>query len=477
MIIARSRKHSYGIRVTLLSVLLLPLGGCALSGAEEFTDVQTTIEQRTGQTVAWHRDDAEQAAARTRVEAIIAAPLTADGAVEIALLNNRMLQAKYEELGLARADVVQASLLPNPVFDGSYQGTINDGEDPLVEIAVIENIVDLLTIPKRRRIAKEEMAATKADVAREILSLGSEVRAQFYAVQSDEQMLELMRYIVESTAAAFDVANRLRDAGNLTALELAQQKAAWSRAKLDLATSELETLKERERLHILLGLWGNQVNLTIPPRLPEIPSEELDLADIERRAVEASLTLATLRHQILAEGEALGLTKATALIPELDLGAAFSREGDGNRLLGPLLSFPVPLFDQGQPRVRRAQARLNQLLALYYQKGVEVRAVARAARDHLELARERATYMREVELPLANEILNHTQLEYNGMQVGVFHLLEARELEIAAGRRYVEDLRDYWTARTEVEAVLQGHITEFGMQATPLDEVPGSPLH
>lgn len=464
-------------RTGVMATLLLTLTGCALSGAREFDDVQTSIRERTGHTVEWTTEESAREAADARVDELLSRQLTVDDAVEIALLNNRLLQARYENLGLARADVVQATLLPNPVFEGAYMGTVNDGSDPSVELSVVQNVVDLLTIPQRRKIASNLTEATKAEVSREILSLASEVRAQFYAVQSDEQMLDMLRQVVRSTRASLEASSRLREAGNITRLELAQQRAQHSRARLNLQRAELMALKERERLHILMGLWGEQVDLKIPPRLPEVPEESIGAENIEQRAVEASFVLEELRKRIDAEGQSLGLTRATALLPEMELGAAYAREDDGNRLLGPLLSLPIPLFDQGQARLRRSHGRLNQLLATYHQKAVEVRSVARTARDHLELARERANYSKNVDLPLAEEIVAQSQLQYNGMQIGVFQLLQARQNQIDAGRRYIEDLREYWMARTELEAILQGHITEFGMQITALDEVPGSPLH
>lgn len=466
------------LRLGAACVLLLILGGCALSGRREFDAVSDTIESRSGEQIQWYGDDAEaRSAAQQIIVELMREPLTADASVKIALLNNRSLQATFEEIGLARAEVVQSSLLPNPTFEGSYQSSTNNGEDPAVEIAIAQHVIELLTLPIRRKISKDRMEAVKARVGQAILSLASEVRAQFYAVQSDEQMLEMMRQVVRSTGAAEEASNRLRDAGNITAFEHAQNRSLHSRARLNLAAAELMAQKERERLNILMGLWGEQLNVQIPPRLPEPPVDELDLDEIERLAVQSNFGLDAMRHEILAAGRGLGLTRATALIPEFELGGAFAREDDGNHLFGPSAVLPIPLFDQGQPRVRAAKGRLRKLQEEYYQKGVEVRASARAARAHLLLARERVDFSRQVDLPLAHEMLEQSQREYDGMQIGVFQLLQAKENEIEAGRRYIEDLREYWTARTEVEAILQGHVTEFGMQITPLDEVPGSPLH
>jgi cobalt-zinc-cadmium efflux system outer membrane protein len=114
---------------------------------------------------------------------------------------------------------------------------------------------------------------------------------------------------------------------------------------------------------------------------------------------------------------------------------------------------------------------------MFYYKAVETRAAARAAWDHLQIARQRALYSRDVALPTQHRILNATQLEYNAMQVGVFQLLLAKKEEIEAGKNYIENLRDYWLARAEMESLLAGHVTATGLETTALDSVMGSALH
>ncbi|HEY0523136.1 MAG TPA: hypothetical protein VGD08_07095, partial [Stellaceae bacterium] len=77
-----------------------------------FSDVQTTVSARLGgKEVKWNRDTEEDKAAQDAVARLLESPLTADSAVQIALLNNRRLQAEYEDLGVAQADLIQAGLL------------------------------------------------------------------------------------------------------------------------------------------------------------------------------------------------------------------------------------------------------------------------------------------------------------------------------------------------------------------------------
>lgn len=460
-----------------LLILILGLAACARRNEADFEEVSDSIRERTGAEVRRTRDEETRALALSRVTQLLSEPLDADGAVQVALLNNRMLQARFEKIGLARAEVIQAGLAPNPLLHAGYRSGDDNEGDPVIEIALVQNVLELLTLPTRRRIALDELESVKAGVAGDILSLASEVRAQFVAVQSDEHILSLMKDSILAARAATETSARLLEAGNITALDHARTRAIEARARLDTAAAELAAMKERERLNILMGLWGDQVGITVSPGPPELPDDEMPMENIESRAVEANFTLAAMRHDLDAAARSAGLTRATALVPEFELGAEFSREEDGSRLLGPTAGLALPLFDQGAPRVRSAEGRLRALEENYWQKGVEIRASARAARDHLVFARRRVGYSRDVDLPLAAEILARSRTEYDGMQIGLFHLLEARENELRAGRRYISDLREYWIARIEVETLLQGHVTEFGMQTTPLDQVPGSPLH
>jgi cobalt-zinc-cadmium efflux system outer membrane protein len=101
--------------------------------------------------------------------------------------------------------------------------------------------------------------------------------------------------------------------------------------------------------------------------------------------------------------------------------------------------------------LRRAQQE-------YYALGVRIRAMARALHERLQGDRDRVLYYRDIVLPLAERIVNETQLQYNAMQLGVFDLLRARERQIQAAVAYIETLRDYWLARTDLGQMLSGRL-------------------
>ena len=97
------------------SVALLLLSGCAsFSPDGGFGTVEQAVSSRTGQTTQWVRSPDAGDSVQVRVGELLARPISADDAVRIALLNNAGLQADYASLGIAEAELVQASRWRGP---------------------------------------------------------------------------------------------------------------------------------------------------------------------------------------------------------------------------------------------------------------------------------------------------------------------------------------------------------------------------
>jgi cobalt-zinc-cadmium efflux system outer membrane protein len=440
------------------------VGGCAraVPKGAGFDDVRKDVRERTGREVRWNRLGTEDRSAEAAVRDLLAEGLTADRAVQVALLNNRNLQATYEELGVAQAEVVQAGLLRNPVFDTGLKFSATGGGTG-VELSVVQDFLDVFLIPLRTRVAESLFAGAKLRVTGEVMDLAGRTRAAFYDQQAAEQTLELRRTVAAATGASYDLATRLRVAGNINELDLAQERALFEQARVDVVGAEAEVLNGRERLNVLMGLWGEATAWVVPNRLPDVPaSAEADRADVEREAVRNSVDLAVARNGVEATARALGIRRAFALFPEAEAGATAERESEGGWSAGPSLAVPVPLFDQGQAATAAARSELERARQRYYAMGVGVRSGARAAWNRVFAARTRAAYYREVILPLRREITERTQLQYNAMQVGAFQLLQAKQGEIEAGVAYIDLLRAFWVARTELDQVVSGRLTDLG---------------
>src|SRR6266496_6612155 len=137
------------IKNSIVLLAAATFAGCAhVDPNPAFADLANTVHLRTGKRVQWNRSSAGDAQAQAAVTSLLSRPLTADSAVQVALLNNHNLQATYEELGIAQADLVEAGLLKNPVF---YFERRLPGQ--AAEIDLVQEFVDILLLPLRKRIA------------------------------------------------------------------------------------------------------------------------------------------------------------------------------------------------------------------------------------------------------------------------------------------------------------------------------------
>jgi outer membrane protein, heavy metal efflux system len=307
-------------------------------------------------------------------------------------------------------------------------------------------------------VAAAGFEEAKLRITGAVLDFSARVRTAFFLHQANEQMLELRQTIVQALAASSELSRRLNEAGNITDLDFARDRALLEAGKLALRSAEVAARQGREELNILMGLWGNQTEWQTDGRLPDIPLQAMQTENIERIALDRSVDLLNARQRLVFAGEQLGFNRWTALLPEMQVGTGSEREEDGSWKVGPVFEFPIPLFDQGQARIGRSGAELRRAQQEYYALAVRIRSTARAIRDRMEGARDRALYYRDILLPLHERIVNESQLQYNAMQLGPIQLLRAREQQIETAVAYIDALRDYWVARGDLGQILSGRL-------------------
>jgi cobalt-zinc-cadmium efflux system outer membrane protein len=452
----RLPQHNTALLCLLLLVLL---SGCVTFDQRAgFPEVSAAVEVRSGNRVTWNLGTDLEVEVAKEVRTLLQAPLTVEAAIQVALVNNRTLQALYADLGVAQADLVQAGLLKNPVFDADVLFALSGGR-PDLDLSVALSFLDIFYLPLRKRVATARFEEAKLQVTGAVLDFAAMVRTAFYHHQANVQMFELLQTIGQGLTIGLEVTRRLYEAGNITDLDLVREQALLSEAKLLLRAAEVAGVRSRERLTTLMGLWGQDTAWQMVGRLPALPEQGLLTEGLEGRALQQSLDLASARQRLIVAGQQLGVQRATALVPDLEVGGRAERN-DGAWEAGPSMTFPMPLFDQGQGRVGRSMVELRRAQQEYYALGVQIRSTARLLHEQMQGARDRALYYRDVLLPLLERIVNETQLQYNAMQLGVLEILRARERQIQAAVAYIEALREYWITRTDVELLLTGRLPQ-----------------
>lgn len=454
-----------------LAAVVAAVTGCVAENAG-YSDVKRLTAAKLEVEASWRAK--EQAAIREEVTELVKQPLTVELAGKIAVLNSPRVQAEFEKLGVARAAWVSALQLPNPTVGGALVYGIDDSPELDLDAAI--NVTALALLPSRSGIADVQLQATVRDVVNTVLEVAFDAKRAFIEFQIASAELELRKTITQSWFASSEMAKRLFELGNVPELRSANERAFYEETRVLQARTEARVQAAREQLNAVMGLWGEwgarweQAAGPLPsPATLEETRESLQ--GLEAQAIERSLGLeaARLRYQALAKQA--NLARFAGWTPQIHAGVRVAREKDDGEPArwgaGPLVELGVPLFYQGQGESGVALAEMRRQVSLLEDIAIRTRSSSRAAQARLTVAAQTAAHYRDVILPLRGQVVEQTQLQYNAMNVGVFELLQAKNMEIAAHLAYLDVVREYWLTRFDVEQLRKGGLRSTAIAVGP----------
>lgn len=462
-------------------VLMAVLGGCANFSADQgMGAVQGVATSALGKDVVKVRNEDDAEEVRGRVKAMLARPLTANSAVQIALLNNRGLQASFYELGVSEAQMVEASLPPSPTL--SVSRMVVTGAVLEIERQFLQNILGLLTLPRRREIAEDRFEQAKLKAAEAVLRIAADTRRAYYqAVAAGQTVIFLKRAKVAAESLS-DLAKKLGETGAMGKLSQARQHAFYVEVTRQIAIARLKHRSERDRLARLMGLWGSDLGFELPDALPRLPRAPRRLHAVEKDAVEHRIDLRIARAELEILAKSYGLTRATRFVNVLELREISKTEWkrvvevdykltggapptlvktetpatEKERWHGVELEFQIPIYDFGEARTRGAREAYMMAANKLADLAINVRGQAREAYQGYRGAYDIADIYSKKLLPLRNVISEEMLLQYNGMLADLFELIQDSRARIQSNVEAIGAERDFWVASVDLEAAILG---------------------
>lgn len=441
----------------------VPAAACAgvlLAGCSSFSPdgglnaVSTMTSARIGQQAAFARDDAPLRAA---ADTLLKQPLSAQGAVQVALAHNRGLQAALSELGISEADLVQAGRLRNPGFSFSRSRAGGERE---IERAFSVDLIGLITMPIRQRIEQRRFERAQVTVASSAVRLAHDTQKAYFEALAANQRLHYMEQASQATEAAAELARRMARAGNWSALDQAREQAFHAETLDGLDQARLGAVAARETLARLLGVPAGEGEgeggFILPERLPTLPEKLAPLQQVEREALASRLDILGAKADTAETARVLGLTRATRLVNVLEAGYINTSTSGQPRKNGYEVSLELPLFDWGGANTHRAEARYMQSLHLAADTALRARSQVRLSHAAYLNAYARARRYRDEIVPLRRQVSNEVLLRYNGMLASVFELLTDAREQIASVQASIDAQRDFWIAETALQAAVHG---------------------
>ena len=449
-----TRQIAKALRPVALAALALTLAGCASFSQDGGIDaVSAMTAERIGQDLRLPRKASADGLAQAELAELLKQPLSADSAVRVALLNNRGLRASLAQLGVAEADLVQAGRMANPAIGFSR---MSGGGETEIERSVMFDLVGLLTIPLRRDIEARRFEGAKLVAASDAVRLAADTRKAYFHAVAAAQSARYAEQVREAAQASAELAARMAKVGNLSALDQAREQAFSAEATAQLARARHNATAAREQLTRLMGLWGDDTDIKLPERLPDLPGAPREAANIESLAMQQRLDVQLAKLNATATARALGLSKATGFVNVLDAGYVNSSKSGSPRENGYEIELALPLFDWGGARVAKAEAIYMQSVHRTADTAITARSQVREAWSAYRTSYDLARHYRDEIVPLRKKISEETLLRYNGMLMSVFELLADARAQINGVNAAIEAQRDFWIADTDLQAAING---------------------
>ena len=289
-------------------------------------------------------------------------PLAIDDVGLLAVLNDPDLRAERGTLDVARAGLLQASLLPNPSGSVSYMPLLG-GTDiaPAWAASLTEDVKAILTYHTRKKAARFQLEQVNADllwqewqVAQQARILAVDLYWGGLAVSLAERQLQLLDGEVQAVQAA-------TRSGALDLTALAPLLAAKAGAAQTTASLRLAELQGWQQLDGLLGLEPDARFAIAPPQLEPLPRNLPSLIE-QLPARRPDLVALQLGYRSADESVRSAII---GQFPAFVAGYQWGQDTTNVRSGGPTATFDVPLFDRNQGQVAQARATRLQLHEQY----------------------------------------------------------------------------------------------------------------
>ena len=348
------------MRCRLFTVCIAALlFGCAVTPEPRFEELEKLSGPRVEGELIWNRSPGDSETIEKRVEALLADGVTRQEAIQIALFNNRLLQISLDQLGVAEADFVQAGLFTNPSFGAFLGFPLSNGES---DLGLSIFLSDLWQVPARKKMVAAQVEATIREVGTVVVATAADAAAAFDDVLLRRALLGLAKDDMK-ISAAFQTREEIRYRHGLANLpDVEAARAQYAEMRVHVAEAEEALVKALNELRKVLSLRGERSDFEVVGELAILPQSDWKPEDAVAFALANRLDIARNKARVQSAERAIAYQK-TLILRSASTGVGYQgtfSSGSQNNNWGPTLGLEVPLFDQNQAQIAKAEYRLSQ---------------------------------------------------------------------------------------------------------------------
>ena len=465
-------------------LIVAMLGGCAtLDAQREVVQSADYVEHATGVQAEIVLHDEESA--RGKTDELLAGGISHDEAVQVALLNNPRARAAMLSVGVSRADFVQSTLFSNPTLTLSFRFPDGGGLANF-EASLSQNIAELWLIPARKQVAQRQLDRTILQAANSLAVIALDARRAYTRARMASQQEAVARDTSVILDRLLEVAERRRQAGSGSEIDVNLARTRKLEAQTNLRNAELATIEAHSSLARILGLTQAPSSLELSAGLPDPEAFAVSPESLQEFARENRLDL-RIAEKAVSQARAKSRAERRRFLKSIQVGFALERierrsrgrrdwieevfydslqsgqlsppnfmprdEQTNDVILGPTFGIELPLWDQNQAQIAKADRLLEQTIQIRDALLVDVAQDIHARLARAKTAAENAIFYRNEQLPAAERNVELSREAYKVGRLNLLNVLEAEQSYLAARSGYLSALEDAAIAIVGLEQV------------------------
>jgi cobalt-zinc-cadmium efflux system outer membrane protein len=303
--------------------------------------------------------------------------LTPDSAAIIAVLNNPGLVAERQRRGIAQAQLLEASILPNPTLEATYDpvtGGNTLGAVNAWSVGPNWEVTALITHDAKIAAAEAASVSVSLDVAWQEWVIAQAARKAVFDAIALREQLQATQAVDQQLAEQAKIVRDAVEARQRTIVDASVADAAGAKAHADYLQARRDFRHQQLALNQTLGFPPDmELKLADSTSLPEslaLPPESELAGNLDTHR----LDLVALRFGYQSQEQTL---RAAILgqFPKVVIGIHPSTDNTGVQSVGLGVSVDIPIFDRNQGAIANAKATRQQLFDEFNSRVFESRAL------------------------------------------------------------------------------------------------------
>lgn len=476
--------HRRAVIIVGIALTAVTAGCASLNPRADIERSAEAVERAVGVSADAVTRDNEFAETTTRE--LFAGGLTSDEAVQVALLNNPRIRSAMLSIGVSRADFVQSTLYSNPSIFLSFRLPDGGGRTN-VEFNLAQSIAELWLVPARKEAAQRDLDRAVLNAAQTTAEIVWDVRKAYIEAVQAESQVDLGDVGLRISLDLVEMSELRRQAGSGSEVDVNLARSQRLQSEINYRNARLAMIEARAALCNLLGHTGNPEQLTLVDRLSQPPTENMTADRLQTIARAARLDVQAM-DQAIASAEALVQLERARFLRSVDIGFAFElaeRRTQGNRnwlsetyynsvqanaltppnfmpqssqnvtntIAGPTISMELPIWDQNQAQIAKADRLLEQARRQRDAMLVDVAQGIYAGLAKARTSAENARFYHDEFVPTAEKSVSLAKEGYRIGRIPFLSLLEAQRAYLTTRGNELGALRDAANAAIDLERI------------------------